>query len=161
MKFTSKSFENHEVNDDLWGDVKNVLDGLTAFERRFVKVASSDRQESPSRAVIIYATEQKPSFPGGKEPSSPNREPTFPEQKYILSDWSYKSFTQASNEAESAYTSCVDFLNSDTLTDLQKYYARLSMYDKRYDNEEGTDVGDFEVLLWFPGTIQLKSSLHS
>ncbi|HAA58295.1 MAG TPA: hypothetical protein DCE42_26265 [Myxococcales bacterium] len=125
MKFEKQSFHHNEADNHLWNPVKNALDGLDGNQRNSVKIASSDRQNGASRTVIIYTDDAAP-------------EGT---QSELSTTWDYKRFEQMSKDADDAYNDCVSFLNGSTLTDLQKYYALLSMCD--------TGDNQFYVFLWF------------
>lgn len=110
LTFTYQQFESHEADDDLWAQVVNALNGLNAQQRNSVKIASSDQDNGPARTVLIYT--------GDDEPAGSISQ--------LGESWSYTVFSTGSDYTE-MYQECVDFLNGDELTDLQKYYSRISM----------------------------------
>lgn len=115
MAYTYQAFESGEADDDLWGKIRNALNGLTANEQACVKIATSDQKSGAARGVIYYSDDAAPA-------------PTL-----LSNVWSYQVFS-TSSDYTSMYNDCEKFLNGNTLNSVQKYYSQIT-FTNAHDND--------------------------
>jgi hypothetical protein len=126
MTFVYDQLTNSSDMSYLWPEMTNALNDLSKKRRKSAKIAASDMKGSDARAILIYC------------------DSAAPDEAELGTNWTSKVFktTSGSEEAYQAlYQECVNFLNGNLLSDVEKYYAQIS-----FTNASSND--GFLALFW-------------
>lgn len=108
ITFVYESFTSSQADDGLWNQIKNRLNSLNRNQANSVKIGCSDMKGKDARGVIIYSNSETPY------------------DDNLGTTWSSITF-ETSSDYERMYSDCVNFLNSQSLSETQKYYSVLTM----------------------------------
>lgn len=99
------SFHSEEYFSELLPDMANSINALNPTQGRSVKIAACDLSGRNAKGALFYCD------------SAP------PNNAYLGGTWRSTMFK--SNSVDQACKDCLEFLNSNELTDAQKYYSRV------------------------------------